>query len=272
MKSLELLRALVDPSAADAWYVTDGATAVGPVGLELLERGLRAEKVPADAFVRHESWTGWRGLADLVELDPSFDPKRTFRILPAVKVPPKEAEPEELDDASIEVIDEGSAEPAPSVFEGATDLAEAMLILLATVVDRCKATGALVHRVQGDATTVACSHGPRMFEMLGKTLSPGDAVLAAARQGRIVLAEPLSGVAGHLLKKRLTRLGSEVESAFMVPVLERREGGERATLIAILEVGRAEPYRGRDVAVAEQLVDELVEVLSRSTWKREWRT
>ncbi len=262
MKSLDRLKALVDPSAPDEWYVTDGATAVGPVGLELIERGLRAEKVPADAFVRHGSWAGWRDLTELAELDPSFDPRRTFRLLPVAKLPEEE---EEIDDDSIEVIEPAPARKEPLAFESASDLPEGMLILLASAVERCRAMGALVHRVQGDAASVACSHGPRMFEMLGKPLSPGDAELSAAKQGRTILAEPVSGIAGHLLKKRLSRLGPQIESAFMVPVMER------GRLFAMLEVGRIDAYRGRDVATAEELVDELVSTMTRAQWKREWR-
>jgi hypothetical protein len=56
-------------AAADRWYVTVGHTAVGPVNLDLLARGVEAGKVPLGAFVRHEGWTVWRPLAEIAEID-----------------------------------------------------------------------------------------------------------------------------------------------------------------------------------------------------------
>src|SRR5581483_7192502 len=104
VKTLDLLAGLVDTWAPDEWYVTDGATAVGPVGLELLARGISAGRVPPDAFVRHASWGNWRGLAYLVEQDPSFDARRT---LTPLRAPRKEPPRETLD--SIDVMEEADA-------------------------------------------------------------------------------------------------------------------------------------------------------------------
>src|SRR5689334_782252 len=50
---------------ADRWYVTTGSSAVGPVNLDLLARGVEAGKVPLEAFVRHEGWRVWRPLTEL---------------------------------------------------------------------------------------------------------------------------------------------------------------------------------------------------------------
>lgn len=80
------LLSLVPPASPDHWYVSDGATSVGPVSLDLLARGVAAGKVPVDGFVRHSSWPAWRGLGDLIEGAPSFDPRRTFRMMPAARI------------------------------------------------------------------------------------------------------------------------------------------------------------------------------------------
>lgn len=285
MKTVELLAKLVEPSAPDEWYVTDGATSIGPVNLELLARGITAGKVPLDAFVRHASWQGWRGLSDLVEQAPSFDPKRTFRMLPAAKAPrvaprsehgapPKPPVPnapprETLPSVDVEPdIEEIEAQPdtARGSFDGASDLPEALLLLLASAVEKTKADAALVHRTREDGAVVVCSHGARMFELLGDKLPSSDPVLFAAKQGSTVLAEPVSGIGGRAMKARLARLGSTVESAFMVPLTFEGK------LLATIEVGREKPFRARDAGAVEELVDDLIETMRRQGWSAEWQS
>jgi serine/threonine-protein kinase len=43
----------------DAWYASNGVTTVGPVTLDLFERGVSAGKVPDGCKVRHQSWSEW---------------------------------------------------------------------------------------------------------------------------------------------------------------------------------------------------------------------
>lgn len=74
----DILRA--DRATADRWYVTNGATAVGPVALDLVERGVEAGKIPVDSYIRHEMWKIWRPLSELCiteEVRPAFDPTAT---------------------------------------------------------------------------------------------------------------------------------------------------------------------------------------------------
>lgn len=59
----DILRA--DRATADRWYITNGATAVGPVALELVERGVEAGKIPVESYIRHEQWKIWRPLTEL---------------------------------------------------------------------------------------------------------------------------------------------------------------------------------------------------------------
>lgn len=101
----DILRA--DRASADRWYVTNGATAVGPVALELVERGIEAGRIPVESYIRHELWKIWRPLSELCiqqeprPIDPlgtplplampsdqgSFDPRETT-MKPAMTPPP----------------------------------------------------------------------------------------------------------------------------------------------------------------------------------------
>lgn len=258
---------LVAPSAPDEWYVTDGATSIGPVTRELLARGIAAGRVPRDAFVRHVSWGTWRTAGDLKEEEPRFDPRRSFRVLPAVKIPRPEPR-QQLDSADIIEIVEADAPPARAVdasFDSAADLAEALLMLLTMVVEECAAEGALVHRTTEELAVVVCSHGPRMFESLGERMQRSDPIFFAARQGHTIITELVPGVGGRAMKARLKRLGAPIEAAFMVPM---RVDGK---LVAIVEAGRDKPFRAHDVVKAEVLVDKLVGVVERSSWSRDWK-
>lgn len=118
----DILRA--DRASADRWYVTNGATAVGPVQLELVERGIEAGKIPVESYIRHELWKIWRPLSELCitqdigPIDPNgtpvvpfsipfaadsgeFDPRETTmkpamtapRPLPDLRLPPSGADP-----------------------------------------------------------------------------------------------------------------------------------------------------------------------------------
>lgn len=51
--------------AASSWFVRSGDNVVGPVSIELLERGLAAGKIPADAEMAAEGRDEWRRIADV---------------------------------------------------------------------------------------------------------------------------------------------------------------------------------------------------------------
>jgi GYF domain 2 len=256
---VSLLATLVEPGAADHWYVTDGATAVGPVTLELLGRGIDAGKVPLDGFVRHESWTGWRRLSDMVETAPEFDPRKTFRM--GTAVPLAYVAAQAAANAAASQPGHGAAAPALSA---AADLPEALLLLLADAVRACEADVALVHHVRDEGTVVVCSHGPRMYEALGRKTPPSDPALAAAKLGHTVMAEPAPAPAGRAIRSRLSRPELAVEGAFMVPI---RPGGQ---LFAFVEIGRARAFRAKDVAAVEALVEALVAEVEAEGWDAEW--
>lgn len=84
----DILRA--DRVTADRWYVTNGATAVGPVGLDLVERGIEAGKIPVESYIRHELWKIWRPLSELcvVEEMRPIDPMATPIVPMSFPLPP----------------------------------------------------------------------------------------------------------------------------------------------------------------------------------------
>ncbi len=151
-----------------------------------------------------------------------------------------------------------------SAWRAATDLPEALLLLLADAVKQCAADVALLHDVRPDAAVVVCSHGPRMFESIGARTPLTDPAITAARLGHTVMAEPAPASAGRAIRARLSKAGSTAEGAFMVPL--RPHG----SLSAFIEVGRATPFRARDVAAVEALVDGLIRQVETNGWGSEW--
>ena len=55
-------------AAPARWYVTNGDTVVGPVGTDLLLRGITSARIPDDCMVMQESWSEWRNLVEIREL------------------------------------------------------------------------------------------------------------------------------------------------------------------------------------------------------------
>jgi hypothetical protein len=242
-----------EPAAGpDRWYVTNGTKAVGPVNSDLLARGIEAGKVPLSSFVRHEGWTGWRQLSELmtgvyVDETPipiSTEPRRDTDDVAASARPPRE-------DESL---------PADA-FAGASDLKEAMLLLLAASVQQTGASAALIHEVRLEEAIVTCAHGERMFEALGARTSLLDPAVLAAAAGATVVAEPEPGPAGRRTLVRLAQLGAPVAAAVMLPI---RPYG---CLHAILELGRFEAFRPREIAQTEALVEAFVATIEAAGWE-----
>ena len=95
MRSVKVLTETVPGGIEDRWYVSIGDGAVGPVGLELIARGIEAGRVPLDSYVRNAAWTVWRPLSDVV------------------LVRGDGAEGEAMDFAVSEVRERGLIQPAP---------------------------------------------------------------------------------------------------------------------------------------------------------------
>ncbi|MFO0757313.1 MAG: DUF4339 domain-containing protein [Byssovorax sp.] len=226
---------------ADRWYVTNGATAVGPVNLDLIARGVEAGKVPLESFVRHEAWTVWRPLADLAEItDEDGHPLR-----------PRTSLTDDISAQGFRPTATSDLLPAVAV-AGAADRRDALLLLLAAAVARGRAEAALIHEVGDTGAEAVCAHGPAVFEALGMHTRLLDPALIAAASGTTVIAEPSPGPAGAAMIARLRQVGLDVSAAVMLPI---RPHGR---LYGTIELGRRTPFRAVEVAGLDALVEALV--------------
>jgi hypothetical protein len=263
MQNVKLITDVVDAArtGADRWYVTNGATAVGPVNLELLARGVEAGKVPISSFVRHEAWTVWRPLCEIAEITtedgaPAIDLGRPSGDLGRISVEPGRMSAEDVFSASGlgAPVDPVPSRPQsmPDVGAGMTDRRDALILLLAAAVSRGHAEVAMIHEVADDGAVAVCAHGPQVFEALGLRTKLLDPALIAAAAGAIVISEPSPGPAGQAILERLCRLGAPVESAVMLPIRPH------SRLFGTIELGRRSWFRPTDVAGLETLVEALV--------------
>lgn len=241
MHQVKMLADVVDVArrAADRWYVTTGNTAVGPVNLDLLARGVEAGKVPVEAFVRHEGWKVWRPLSEL-----------------AVIVSDDFAPAESTDDISDVVRPSIPNDFSPAdTIDGAADRREALALLMTAAVVRGSADAAILHQVDAVGAVALCAHGAAMFDVLELRIPSDDAALVAASAGATVVAEPAPGPAGQAIMARLALLAGPLDGALMIPI---RTGGH---LLGLLELGRRAPFRSAEIASLEALVDALVQKL-----------
>src|SRR5262245_40940207 len=287
MQNVKMLADVLDVarSSTDRWYVTNGATAVGPVNLELLTRGLEAGKVPISSFIRHEAWKVWRPVCELAEItnDDGEEAADVGRIsiedvfsgvsqpsiaveapveapsqpgTPPAQAPPTPGAPLTTGSPGGAPLTTGSPggapEPAGEVVSAASDRRDALLLLLAAAVSRGQAEVAMIHEVADEGADAVCAHGPQVFEALGLRTRLLDPALLAAAAGPIVISEPTPGPAGQAIIARLSLLGVPVESAVMLPI---RPHGR---LFGTIELGRRTAFRPRDVAGLETLVEAVV--------------
>jgi hypothetical protein len=218
--------------ASDRWYVTVGHTAVGPVNLDLLARGVEAGKVPLEAFVRHEQWKVWRPLAELAEIERD-----------------SMSSTEATDD-----IDEGARTSMPPSLPShrSTDQREALLLLMTAAVVRGGADAALVHEVGDWEAVVVCAHGASTWEAVGMRTPLADPAVVAAASGATLVAEPEPGPAGAAVMARLARVAGPVEGAVLIPIRVHNR------LYGMIEIGRRTAFRAAEIASLEGLVEALV--------------
>jgi hypothetical protein len=229
MMHVKLIADLEDVArrAADRWYVSTGNVAVGPVNLDLIARGVEAGKVPiADAFVRHEQWRVWRPLRELVERDTTDDIADVGR----------PSTPEDF--APGDAID------------GAADRHDALVLLMTAAVARASAEAVIVHEIERVGARVACAHGTNVTAVLGAHTSLADPAVIAASAGRIETDAEAS-------LTRLSTIAEPIGSSVTLPILPH------GALVAMIEIGRATPFRREEIASLLALVDALVERLER---------
>jgi hypothetical protein len=234
----------------DRWYVTNGSTAVGPVNLELLARGIEAGKVPLESFVRHEGWRVWKPLSELAIVEGDAPP--TERSAPPTQ---------RTDDVGAPARPAVAADILPGdALAGASDAREGLLLLLAAAVKQVAADGAVLQELRDEHAVVLCAHGPKMFDVLGETTRLIDPAVVDAAAGNLVVAEPTPGPAGQSITQRMSRLGIAAGGAFMIPVRPR------GRLLGMLELGRTKAFRAAEIAGVEALVDAFVARAEEAGW------
>jgi hypothetical protein len=261
--------------SGDRWFVTNGVVAVGPVSFQLLLRGAAHGRIPSGSFVRHESWQVWRRLEEIESLPPD-DRKQTVEdlatlsaalesrasnALSSVPPPPPSQEavltlrPSTPPPSSRSTFRAPAVDPV-NVLSSAYDLGEALLLTVSTAVAAANAEIGLVHRARQDLRSVVTigGHGPHTERLLGERIAEDDPTLGAARSGYSVIGEPGLGTESRYIVGRLMRCLSDVRGVAMVPLCLYGE------LVAIFEVGRGgQPFRAREVARVEEVVDALAE-------------
>ena len=250
---------------ADRWYVSDGATAVGPVGLDLIARGIQEGKVPLESYVRHEAWRVWRPVWEVTELNSvqptdSATPTPPYQHHSSTFRAPESFTP--TDDITLPGRPLLPEEIAPAdALEGAADISDALHLLLNAAVLHLRADAALLHRVDDGGAIVHFAHGPFARTMIGFETDSSDPVIDAAHMGRVIMAEPTPGPAGQALVERLLHVGVQCDCATMQPILVA------GRLIAVLEVGRKGPHlRASELVILENLVDAFVSRTEAGVW------
>ena len=87
-----------------------------------------------------------------------------------------------------------------------------------------------------------------------------DPALVAAAGGNVVVAEPAPGPAGDALVARLRKLGLDAEGAAMLPIRPR------SRLLGFVEIGKAQRFSFRELAIAEELVVMFVTRAEQAGW------
>ena len=261
MRSIKLL-AETAVGSADRWYVSDGATAVGPVALDLIARGIEEGKVPLESYVRHEAWRVWRPVWEVAEVHipaaaDSAAPTQPYHHRPLgadTEMP--------TDDVTLPGRPLLPEEVAPAdALEGAADMSDALHLLLNAAVLHLYADAALLHMMNDQYAVVHYAHGPFSRSMIGMETPLTDPAMSVARSGNAIVAEPSPGPAGRALVERLLQVGVHCEAATMHPILVN------GRLVAVLEVGRkGPPLRASELVILEKLVATFVSRTESDGW------
>ena len=254
----------------DDWFVTNGVRALGPVTFDRLARGVALGRIPADSFVRHHSWKVWRGLREIGELSAPDRHATVVRLRglcegaetraadPSSLPPPPLSQSASLDGSResgppLSAVRAATVDPV-GVLASARTLPDALLLSVSTAVAAANADVGVLYLNRRDlgAMIATYAHGPGTEALLGARLPVSDPALVTALSGCTLMAEPSLGEAGRHVAGRLGD-PERVAGVAMVPVVVFD------WLLAMLEIGRrAAPFRAREIARVEDVVEALV--------------
>lgn len=209
-----VLHAKTNPAAL--WIVSNGEVTIGPVRTELLLRGIRHGRVPADCQVRAAGSDEWRPLEALREVAALHGNAGSV----------------------------GDFQRAAAEIAEARDEREVLLMLLHGAAAATRATRGLIHRQRVPVdlpVTSYCLGG--LEESLGNVISYQDPAYAQALNGQPLLGAPSDGLAERLVAARLG--DPTLAGIAMIPVTHGTE------LAAMLELGRED--RGFRLSDADAL-------------------
>ncbi len=200
-------------SAVPLWVVSNGEVTIGPVRTELLLRGIRHGRVPADCQVRAAGSDQWRPLSQLREV-------AALNGLPG----------------SIQAFQLAAAEIAE-----APDEQEVLMSLLHGAATATCAARGLIHRVRAPIGLPVTSYAlGGLDEELGTVIPSHDPSYSLARAGQTLIGSPDGGPAERVVGGRLGC--GALKGILMVPVSYGTE------VAALLELGReGRPFRLDDV-------------------------
>ncbi|MEP7052505.1 MAG: hypothetical protein ABJB12_19215 [Pseudomonadota bacterium] len=202
------------------WLVSNGNVTVGPVGTELLLRGVLHGRVPDSSWVRQTGWVSWREVGKIREVS------ALKRVL-ARSLDPHTA-PTSLREGREALAHAG-------------DAGEVLLIALHAAAHATSATVGLAHRLREPLLlpTISCVF-EAPGELLGEVLPWFDPAFALARSGALAFGRADAGVVERALGARLG-LGQRLHSVAMLPI------EVAGAMCAMLELGRSDhPFRESD--------------------------
>jgi hypothetical protein len=224
---MQLISDFPSSSPPPQWLVSNGSVTVGPVGTDLLLRGVMHGRVPSTSLVRQPSWEHWRELGKIREVSAL---KRVLE--------------RSFDDAPLE---SHTLRDSAATVAQATDLGEALLIALHSAARATSASVGLAHRVREPLLlpTTSCFFSSA-FEgspaQLGEVLPWRDPAFTLARSGRVRLLRVSERPKGleRVLCERLSP-HTPLKGVAMLPILVEGK------LHALLELGRSDrAFRSSD--------------------------
>ncbi len=245
------------PTTAERYFVTDGDATVGPVDGELLARGIHAGKVPLDAMVWSTGWGRWRLVSEFASelgMLPSREEAKASSKLARV--------------SDLYPLQLPSTDAQAQTLRECRTLNEAASKFLQMASAVTGADCGWVHvysRQAGGAMITLEGIGPRAQFGVGRTIDPSDQALRVARDGRLVLSEPIPGVVGSAVAARILATGISPMAVLMVPVLAAGQ------LLVMLELGLESKagFTATDAAVTEQIAKDLGAIARKREWHRD---
>lgn len=183
----------VSPVQPSLWYLTNGRNVVGPVGTDLLLRGIAQGRVPIDTYVAQSTWALWRPI----------DQIREVRALYKKPVTDEVGKP--------------LAEEFP--FAGITDDDKLLKQALKLAVEQTHADVGLLHQDMAPHVGLVTSHayGRGMNTALARVIPWWDPAREAAQQDKVLLSPSKRHDWSKVATMRLSN-GGPVQAVALVPV------------------------------------------------------